>query len=131
MEEYEVKNRNIGRKIAKIRSFKGIKQEALALALGITQQAVSQLENEENISDERLKKVAEALGVTPEIIRGFDEDRIFFYINNLYNHDGSTGVVHGNQKNYNPIEKVVEIYERLLESEREKIEILKKNKSTK
>lgn len=129
MEGNVTQDRRIGRKIAKIRTFKGIKQEALALALGISQQAVSQLENEGNISDEKLKQVAEALGVTPEIIRGFDEDRIFFYINNVTTHESSAGIVHGDYNNYNPVEKLIEVYERLLESEREKLEILKNYKS--
>lgn len=124
MSEFRTKNGSIGRKIAKIRTFKGIKQEALATALGISQQAVSQLENEEKISDERLKLVAEALGVTPEIINGFDEERIFFYINNVQNN--SVGVVNGDYHNHiNPTEKLIEVYERLLASERDKIELLK------
>lgn len=100
----------------------------MAVTLGISQQAVSQLENEDNISEERLKQIADALGVTPEIIRGFDEERIFFYINSV--EANSVGVVNGDYyNNVNPIEKLIEIYERLLESEREKIEILKNSKT--
>jgi transcriptional regulator with XRE-family HTH domain len=125
MEEYKTMNRNIGRKIAKIRLFKDIKQEALATKLGISQQAVSQLEKEDHISDERLKEVADALGVTAEIIKKFDEERIFFYIN--YVQTNSVGVVNGDYHNHvDPTDKLIEVYERLLASEKEKIELLKK-----
>lgn len=125
MEKIEIRNRNIGRKIAKIRTFKGIKQEALAITLGMSQQAVSQLEKEEFISDEKLKEVADALGVTADIIKNFDEEKIFFYINTVQTN--SVGVVNGDYHNYvDPTDKLVEVYERLLVSEREKIELLKK-----
>ena len=40
---------HIGRKISRIRELRGMKQEALAAALGVSQQAVSTIENSENI----------------------------------------------------------------------------------
>ena len=49
----------------------------------------------------------------------FTEDSVFNNINNFHDHSI--------QNNFNPIEKVIELYERLLQSEREKVELLKKN----
>lgn len=132
-DSYIPKVKHIGRNIAKIREFKGIKQEALAIDLGISQQAISKLENEENISDERLKQIADALGVSLDIIKNFDEERVIYHINNVQNNtvtdstfeNGSA--LNGQFNNqFNPIEKLSELYERLLESEREKIELIKK-----
>ncbi|HEY1022626.1 MAG TPA: helix-turn-helix transcriptional regulator, partial [Flavisolibacter sp.] len=57
---------HIGRKISRIRELRGMKQEALAAELGISQQAVSKLEQSEKIEEEVLEKVANILGVTKE-----------------------------------------------------------------
>lgn len=115
----------LGEKIERIREFRGIKQETLASALGISQQSVSKLEKEETIDEEKLKRVADALGVTPEVIKDFDEQKVIYNINNhnLYNNtfnDSSMAV----SQQFNPIEKIVELYERLLELEREKVSYL-------
>ncbi|RAJ31154.1 helix-turn-helix domain-containing protein [Pedobacter cryoconitis] len=134
MEDFYIpKVKHIGRNIAKIREFKGIKQEALAIDLGLSQQAISKLENEENISDERLKQIADALGVSLDIIKNFDEERVIYHINNVQNNNVTDSTfengsaLNGQFNNqFNPIEKLSELYERLLESEREKIELIKK-----
>ena len=109
---------HIGRKIARIRELRGMKQEALAQELGISQQAISKIEQSEEVDKETLERVAKALGVTAEGVRHFTEEMVFNNINNF--HDNSI------QNNFNPIEKIVELYERLLRSEREKLEILQK-----
>jgi transcriptional regulator with XRE-family HTH domain len=108
---------NIGRKIGRIRELKGVKQEALAIDLGISQQSVSKIEQSENVENEILVKIAHALGVTPETIKNFSEDAIINYF-----HDQS---YFNYQCTFNPLDKVIELYERLLASEKEKNEILK------
>lgn len=114
---------HIGRKIARIRELKGIKQEALAIDLGVTQQTVSNIEKSEKIEDEVLEKISKALGVVPEAIKNFNEEAIFQIINNTFQDNSA------NNNNYlctiNPLEKIIELYERLLTSEREKVELLK------
>lgn len=112
---------HIGRKISRIRELRGMKQEALATELGISQQAISKIEQSENVEDDALEKIAAALGVTVEGLKHFTEDSVFNNINNF--HDNSI------QNNFNPIEKVIELYERLLASEREKVDLLKQQKS--
>ena len=115
----------IGKKIERIRVHLGIKQETLAATLGITQQAVSYIEQQEIIEESLLGQIAEAMGVSPEVIKNFDEEMAIYNISN-YNYqdatisEGATAIV----QQLNPIEKIVELYERLLKSEREKIEIL-------
>lgn len=114
---------HIGRKISKLRELKGIKQEALAAELGISQQAVSKIEQSAEIEDEALDKIAKVLGLTPEAIKAFSEDAVFNIIANTFTDNSQ------NNNNYlctiNPLEKIVELYERLLTSEREKVELLK------
>lgn len=109
---------HIGRKISKIRELRGMKQEALALAIGVSQQTISNIENSEEVEEEVLLKIAEVLEVTAEGIKNFTEEAVFNNINNF--HDNAI------QNNFNPIEKVVELYERLLTSEKEKFEYLEK-----
>jgi transcriptional regulator with XRE-family HTH domain len=114
---------HIGRKISRIRELRGMKQEALAAELGISQQAISRIEQSEVVEDEVLVKIATALGVQLEGLKKFNEDSIFQIINNTFQDSSS------NNNNYlctiNPLDKVIELYERLLQSEREKVELLK------
>ncbi|RYZ25721.1 MAG: XRE family transcriptional regulator [Chitinophagaceae bacterium] len=110
---------HLGRKIERMRELRGMKQETLAQALGITQQAVSKMEGSEQIDPERLEKVAGVLGVSVEAIRNFSEEALFNNINNVF-HDHSALVNY----QFNPIDKIVELYERLLKSEQEKVEML-------
>ena len=59
---------HIGRKISRIRELRDMKQDALAQAMGTSQQSISILENSETIDEDKLVEVAKALGVTPEAI---------------------------------------------------------------
>lgn len=122
---------HIGRKIARIRELKGIKQEALAIELGVTQQTVSNIEKSEKIEDEVLEKIAKALGVPAKAIENFNDEAVINIIaSTVNNHDQSASVFFNST--FNPIDKWLEVieenkklYERLLASEREKVELLK------
>lgn len=121
---------HIGRKICRIRELRGMKQETLATELGISQQAVSKIEQSEKIEEEVLDKIAAALGVSSEAIHKFSEDVLVFHIQNM--HDHSTAYQYNYQCTFNPIDKLIQVfeenkklYEQLLASEREKVEILK------
>ena len=125
------KTSHIGRKISRIRELRGMKQEALAAELGISQQSVSSLEQSEHIEDEKLEKVAKVLGVSKEAIENFSEEGIFNYFSNFY--DNSTGQVYNNNCTFNPLDKLLEsveenkkLYERLLQAEKEKVAYLEK-----
>ncbi|KFF16411.1 helix-turn-helix domain-containing protein [Flavobacterium hydatis] len=119
---------HIGRKISRIRELKDMKQEALAQAMGTNQQAISAIENSENIDEEKLKEVAKALGVTVEAIKNFSEENVINYFNNIYDNDFSysNGAIQSNNCSFNPLDKVVELYERLVQAEKDKNEYLEK-----
>ena len=116
---------HIGRKISRIRELRDMKQEVLATALGVSQQTISNIENSETVEESTLKKIAEVLGVSVEGIQNFSEEAVLNIIGNTY-HDSS--VVNGNAYscNFNPLDKVVELYERLLEAEKDKVTYLEK-----
>jgi transcriptional regulator with XRE-family HTH domain len=125
---------HIGRKISRIRELRGMKQEALAAELGISQQAISKLEQSEKIEDEVLLKVANVLGVSSEAIKNYSDEAVITYFNTFNDNSfsNSQGTFSPTGCTFNPIDKLVEafeenkrLYERLLQSEREKVEILK------
>jgi len=126
---------HIGRKISRIRELRGMKQETLATELGISQQAVSKIEQSTEIEDSALEKIAAVLGVSKEAIKNYSDEAVIYNIQN--NYDGSTvshspNYQYNHQCTFNPIDKIVELYnekiallERLLQAEKEKNELLK------
>lgn len=108
----------------------GIKQEALASELGMSQQSVSLLEQKETVDQSILEAVAKVLKVPVEAIKNFDEEAAIVNIQTNYENANSGSGTIGNNLNYhfctfNPIDKVIELYERLLQMERDKNELLK------
>ncbi|GAA3772454.1 helix-turn-helix transcriptional regulator [Flavobacterium ginsengiterrae] len=122
-----VKPKHIGRNISRIRELKGMKQEALAIAIGSNQQAISIIENSETVEKDKLEKIAKVLGVTVEAIENFSEEAVFNFFNNFYDNSsisGAQGI--NNNCTFNPLDKVVELYERLVQAEKDKNEYLEK-----
>jgi transcriptional regulator with XRE-family HTH domain len=123
-----------GRNIKRFREMLQIKQEALAWELGEdwSQKRVSLLEQKEVIEDDILDQVARILKVPAEAIKSFDaENAVNIISETINNHDQSSLIQQNPVFNFNPIDKWVEaleenkkLYERLLQSEREKVELL-------
>ena len=130
------KPNHIGRKIGRIRELRGMKQEALAMELGISQQSVSLMEQSETIEEDKLENVAKALGVTAEVIKNFSEESMIYNIQNNYegSNKGANSISVSNFNcTFNPLDKLLEaheenkkLYERLLAAEKEKISYLEK-----
>jgi transcriptional regulator with XRE-family HTH domain len=129
------KNIHHGRNVKRFREMLGLKQEALAIELGDdwSQKRVSLLEAKETIEDEILAQIAAILKVPVEAIKNFDEQKAIYNIQNNYEGSNNQGAQSSYSTfNFNPIEKLVELfeenkklYERLLVSEQEKVELLK------
>ena len=121
--------RHVGRNLQRIRVYLGMKQEALAADLGVNQQVISKIEKQEEIEEGFLKKIAEVLGISEEVIKDFDVEKTIFNINHHNYKDANISegaTTYAIVQQINPLEKIVELYERLLKSEQDKIEILKK-----
>jgi transcriptional regulator with XRE-family HTH domain len=121
----ETKPKHIGRNISRIRELRGMKQEALAQAIGTNQQAISGIEGSEEIDEKKLANIAEALGVTVEAIKSFSEENVFNYFN-TFNESVTGSFITNNSCNFNPLDKVIELYERLVQAEKDKNEYLEK-----
>lgn len=124
MENTETRTVHVGRNVKRFREMLGIKQEALAAQLGDdwSQKKVSQLESREIIEDALLDQVASVLNVPAQAIKNFSEETAVQIITNTFNDDAS----YNYQCSFNPIDKIVELYDALLKSEREKIELLER-----
>ncbi|MEX6686187.1 helix-turn-helix transcriptional regulator [Danxiaibacter flavus] len=118
-----------GRNIKRFREMLGIKQEALALELGEdwNQRKISLLEQKEEVDEQLLKQIASVLKVPVEAIKNFDTEQAIHNINNNF-HDNAI------QNQINPIERIIELYEvkivalyeRLLQAEKEKNDLLER-----
>lgn len=118
-----------GRNVKRFREMLGIKQEALALELGDdwNQRKISLLEQKETIEPELLEQVAKILKVPAEAIKNFDEEAAIHNIQNNYDNAIINAGPSVNYKcTFNPIDKIIELYEALVKSEREKIELMQR-----
>jgi len=122
---------HIGRKISRLRELRGMKQEALADHLGMSQQSVSRIESSETVEDAVLEKIGAALGISAEAIKNFNEEAVFNIINNTYNNTSNeNSTLISSSVNYQPtfntIEKIVELYERLVKAEKDRADALER-----
>lgn len=136
--EKTAKNIHNGHAIKRYRHTLGIKQEALAADMGISQALVSFYEQKKVIEDNMIGKFAKALNVAPELIKQLEEDPVTVIIeNNTFENKEGNNIAYLKNDNstntYNPIEKILELckekqilYERMLELEKEKNALLEK-----
>ncbi len=118
-----------GRNVKRFREMLGMKQDALADALGDdwNQKKISLLEAKETIEPGILENVAKALKVPVDAIKNFDEQTVLSNIQN--NHDSAVinaGPTINYQCSINPFDKMVELFERMLKEKAEKIALLEK-----
>ena len=85
----------IGNSIRKIRELKGLKQESVAIKLGLTTNGYGKIERgESQINLERLYQIADVFDVSPNDILNFDE-------NIVYNFESmNNSAPHGTVNNY-------------------------------
>lgn len=120
----------IGRKIEKVRRLRGMTQDDLGAKLGgLSKQSISRIEQSETLEDQKLEEICTALGVTSDGLKNYNEDTVLYNTANFY--DGSqvtTSSINANISTMvnNPIEKIIELYESLLKSEKEKVELLQR-----
>ncbi|WP_245957838.1 helix-turn-helix transcriptional regulator [Niabella yanshanensis] len=97
-----------GRNIKRFREMLGIKQDALAFDLNMSQQAVSLLEQKETIDTPLLQQISAVLKIPVEAIQNFDEEQAITIISSTFNDNAQVGTV---INNYNPIDKLMQLHE--------------------
>jgi transcriptional regulator with XRE-family HTH domain len=111
---------HLGTNIARIRGFRGLAQKSIAAGIGLSQQEYSKLEAKAQIEDEMLEKIARQLDVPAELIKAMEAEQSVHTVNQQ---SGNQGNVFNYQ--FNPIDRMVELYEKLLHEKEEIISLLK------
>lgn len=127
-----------GRNIRRVRIDKNIKQEVLSERVNMSQPTVSRYEGMKVIDEDILQRFAKALNVPIEYLETLEEDApmMVFENNTINNSDqggANTQVGFELKENnntasthFNPIEKIAELYERLLKEKDDKIAAFEK-----
>ena len=111
-----------GNNIKRLRDMLGIKQDTIASALDMTQQNFSNLEQRAEIDNSTLEKIAQIMKIPVEAIKNFNEDGVINIISSsLHDHSGS--IIYN--PTFNPLEKVIELYEKNLKDKEEEIAFLR------
>ena len=113
-----------GRNIKRLREMLGVKQDAIAFELNITQQSFSEMEQKEVIEEKMLEKIAAIMNIPIEAIKNMNEETTYNYINTFNNNDNAA--YNFQTYNFNPVDKIIELYERLNKEKDEKIALYEK-----
>ena len=140
-EECEVKIHH-GRNIKFFRRAKEINQDVFAEMIGVNQSIIARIEKQKTIEDVMLAKCANVLGISVEMIKEFDLDEMMnsftYNIDKIENSNAIFSISKDSSSStptnyYYPIEKIMELnkqnadlYERMLQAEKEKVSFLKK-----
>ena len=87
----------------------GMKQEALAADLGVSQNIISKIEKEPEIEEGLLNQLASALGISAEVIKDFDVEKAIYNTNNIRDNtfeQGSTSIA----QQFNPVDKMFDFF---------------------
>jgi|SRR5580658_1602278 transcriptional regulator with XRE-family HTH domain len=134
------KKPHVGRNIQTIRYIRGISQADLGVQLEdrlnrpFSQQLVSDIEGRQNVDDENLlKQIAEILKVTPEALQNMDMDNAINIFGSTFNDQAMQPIQSTIHQTINPLDKLIELFEKekaelKAENERLKKELTKKKK---
>jgi len=128
MTSHSEKHIHQGRNIKRFREMLGIKQEAIAIELGDdwTQKKVSHLETKETIEPALLQQVAAILNVPVAAIENMDDEGAINIIASTFNEGAPFGKIDNYKCSFNPLDKMVELYERMIAQQAEMIEKLER-----
>ena len=143
-EELTIGRVHHGRNIRRTRIEKDMNQEGLSELVHLSQPAVSKYEKMKVIDDEMLQRFARALNVPFDYLKTLEEDAqtVVFENNTVKNSEQSAGganismgivksdtedsINDSRVNNFNPIDKITELYERLLKEKDEKYAALER-----
>mgnify|MGYP002581628850 FL=1 len=143
-EELTIGRVHHGRNIRRTRIEKNMNQEGLSELVHLSQPAVSKYEKMKVIDDEMLQRFARALNVPFDYLKTLEEDAqtVVFENNTVNDSEQNTGgakinigivksytedsINDSRVNNFNPIDKITELYERLLKEKDEKYAALER-----
>lgn len=129
MEAETVKKEYQGANVRRWREWRNMNQDVLADLIGVSQATMSGIERKTNIDTETVEKIAKALDIPVEAITELSKENLVnIYTGNWHDNSSASGQQNANTMNiaptFNPMDKIAELYERLLNAEKEKNEML-------
>ncbi len=121
MEATAVKKSNHGANVRRWREWRNINQDVLAEQIGVSQTTLSGYEKRDKLDQEILEKIAKVLDIPVEAITEVDNDSSINIFSGTWN---DNAVAQNYHPSFNPIDKIVELYDKLLQSEKEKVAML-------
>jgi len=121
-----------GEVVAKLRRMQGIKQDALGKMCPsqFSQQRISELESQVVIDEPTLEELADALGVTVEFIKNFNDDNAIYNILNNKNTYKDNAQDHSHIQHYYPTinyqerKEIASLLEKLVEDDKVKTQAI-------
>lgn len=118
---------NMGRNAKKLREAAGVKQEVIAMALNISQQAVSLREGMAVLDEETINAYCKELKIAPHFITNMKDDMA---LNNFFD-NSQQNVAASQTMNFNPLDKVIEfskdkddLHKLVIQTEKEKFDLV-------
>lgn len=128
MEATTIKGNNHGANVRRWREWRNVKQDVLADQIGVSQATLSSYEKKEKLDIEILEKIAKVLDVPVEAITELNDGASINIVANTF--DNYSSAINW-QPTFNPIDKMVELYEeknalyeRMLREKEETISLL-------
>lgn len=122
--EAAVKKSNHGANVRRWREWRGINQDVLAEQIGVSQTTLSSYEKKEKLDLEILEKIAKALDIPVEAITEINNENPINIFSGTWNDNAfASGTIYN--PSFNPIDRVAELYERMLKEKDSVIELLK------
>lgn len=123
--EAALKKSNHGANVRRWREWRNVNQDVLAEQIGVSQATLSGYEKRDKLEQEILDKIANALNIPVEAITELNDNAaINIVANTLTVNDDAEATIFNYYPTFNPIDKIVELYEKLLEAEKEKVAML-------
>ena len=116
-----VKKSNHGANVRRWREWRNVNQDVLAEQIGVSQATLSGYEKRDKLEIEILEKIAKALNIPVEAITEMEDGTSINIVANTF--DNQSSAVNW-CPTFNPIDKIVELYDKLLEAEKEKVAML-------
>lgn len=121
----ETRRAHHGYNVQRLCEIMGVSTKDLAERTGLTPDAITKLENKEVIDEKVLDKISKALNIPAEAIKNYRDEASISIVSNTFEHNGvAAGYQYQSECTFNPVDKIVELYERMLKTEQEKIALL-------
>jgi transcriptional regulator with XRE-family HTH domain len=117
-----------GHNVRFFRQALGMKQDQLVdlLGPGWSQAKLSKIESKAKLEEDELKKIADALSVSPELIERFDQQSGMNIIHNTFSQFSNGAIGNAYQPVIHPVDQLIAVYERQLKELKEEIAELRK-----